>query len=242
MGLAWTHRIAPTQRTGGFTLKEHQLAEPAEPVAPHEPTGNGAVSRLLSVSRAEIDPPAAAAVQQAVAPGAGDVAAAAATAGVTAAASDPAIEALDLKPKAKAAATALKQAFPSISFTSGKRGDVSDQARAMAGNVVSNRNWITETYADKTLAARLQRWLDDNPDAKTKDAIAKGLAEVMSTWTEAERGRLSAHFSGEAFDVRPQTDKADDIKAKAQSLAKEKGGKFLEKEGGLVRWHFQVRE
>jgi hypothetical protein len=161
---------------------------------------------------------------------------------VTAAASDPAIEALDLKPKAKAAATALKQAFPSISFTSGKRGDVSDQARAMAGNVVSNRNWITETYADKTLAARLQRWLDDNPDAKTKDAIAKGLAEVMSTWTEAERGRLSAHFSGEAFDVRPQTDKADDIKAKAQSLAKEKGGKFLEKEGGLVRWHFQVRE
>ena len=157
-------------------------------------------------------------------------------------ASDAAVDALDLQPKAKAVANALKKKFAAISFTSGKRDEVEEQARAMAGNVVSNRNWITETYDDKTLAAKLQKWLDDNKEATTKDAIAKGLAETMSTWTEKEKGRLSAHFTGEAFDIQPQTDKAAEITAEAASLAKAQGGKFLEKEGGLVRWHVQVRE
>jgi hypothetical protein len=157
-------------------------------------------------------------------------------------ASDPAVDALDLQPKAKAVANALKKKFPAISFTSGKRDETEEQASAMAGNVVKNRNWITETYADKTLAAQLQKWLDDNPKATTKADIAKGLSDTMSTWTDKEKGRLSAHFTGEAFDIQPQTDKAKEIKAEADSLASAQGGKFLEKEGGLERWHVQVRE
>lgn len=157
-------------------------------------------------------------------------------------ASDPAVDALDLQPKAKAAANKLKKKFPAISFTSGRRDEVSEQASAMAGNVVSNRNWITETYKDKTLAAKLQKWLDDNPKATKKDEIAKGLADTMSTWTDTEKGKLSAHFTGEAFDIQPQTDKAAEIKAEVDSLAKKDGGQFLEKEGGLVRWHVQIRE
>jgi hypothetical protein len=167
---------------------------------------------------------------------------AAATAEPTESATDPAIEALDLKPKAKAAAYAIKKKFPAVSFTSGKRDEVDEQASAMASNVVSNRNWITETYADKALSAKLQKWLDDNPKATTKAAITKGLADTMSTWTEEEKGRLSAHFTGEAFDIQPQADKAEEIKAEANNQATTRGGKFLEKEGGLIRWHVQIRE
>jgi Putative peptidoglycan binding domain len=156
--------------------------------------------------------------------------------------SDPEVDALDLQPKAKAIAVKLKKKYPSISFTSGKREDVDDQARAMAGNVVSNRRWITETYKDKTLAKELQDWLDENPEATSKDAIADGLTEVMEGWDDAKRGRLSAHFSGEAFDVQPQTEQAAEIIADARAWAEADGGKFLDKEGGLVRWHVQVRE
>jgi hypothetical protein len=60
---------------------------------------------------------------------------------------DPAIEALHLGPTAKQAAYALKQAHPTIVFTSGRR-DKADQARAMAGNVVANKQWIQQTYLD----------------------------------------------------------------------------------------------
>ena len=59
--------------------------------------------------------------------------------------SDPAIEALQLAPVARAAAYALKRAHPSVIFTSGRRGK-QDQARAMASNVVQNRGWIRQTY------------------------------------------------------------------------------------------------
>jgi peptidoglycan hydrolase-like protein with peptidoglycan-binding domain len=156
--------------------------------------------------------------------------------------SDTEVEALDLQPKAKAIALKLKKKYPSISFTSGKREDVSDQARAMAGNVVSNRRWIMDTYKDQTLAKELQDWLDENPAATSKDAIADGLTEVMEAWDDKKRGRLSAHFSGEAFDIQPQTEQAAEIIGDAREWAEADGGKFLDKEGGLVRWHVQVRE
>jgi hypothetical protein len=159
--------------------------------------------------------------------------------------SDPAVDALDLQPKAKKVANKLKKKYPKISFTSGKRDEVSEQASAMAGNVVSNRNWITETYADKTLAKKLQDKVDANKDAKTKAEIQAILEAEMNTWDEKEKGKLSAHFTGEAFDIQPQTDQAAEIKSDAKTWAEadgSAGSKFLEKEGGLVRWHVQVRE
>jgi hypothetical protein len=156
--------------------------------------------------------------------------------------SDATVDALDLQTKAKKVANKLKAKYSDISFTSGKRDEASEQASAMAGNVVSNRNWITQTYLDKTLSAELQKWLDDNPEAKTKDEISAGLKGVMDGWTEEQKGKLSAHFTGEAFDIKPQDKKASEIKADAKSWAETDGGKFLEKEGGLIRWHTQVRE
>jgi hypothetical protein len=156
--------------------------------------------------------------------------------------SDPAVDTLDLQPKAKKVANKLKTTYTDISFTSGKRDETEEQASAMASNVVSNRNWITETYVDKALSKALQTWLDDNPKAKTKDEIAAGLKGVMDGWTEKEKGRLSAHFTGEAFDIQPQDAKASEIKRDAKSWSEAEGGKFLEKEGGLVRWHTEIRE
>jgi hypothetical protein len=149
---------------------------------------------------------------------------------------DPDIEALKLSATAKAAAYALKKAHPSVVFTSGFRTK-EDQARAMAGNVVSNRNWIKETYIQSTARDKCQKWVDEHKDKKTKDEIAAGLESVMDDLADTELARLSKHLSGDAFDVQPVDKDADAIKKTIKSL---KGlSKFLDKEGGLVRWHAQ---
>jgi hypothetical protein len=149
---------------------------------------------------------------------------------------DPAIEALDLRGAAKKGAYALKKAHPSVTFTSGRR-DKADQARAMASNVVHNRKWIEETYASTKVSKACQKWVDDNPDAKTQDEIAEGLLSVLNDHTDGELALLSRHLSGDAFDVQPVEADADAIKKTIRGLAGL--DKFLEKEGGLVRWHAQ---
>lgn len=106
----------------------------------------------------------------------------------------------------------------------------------MASNVVKNRKWIEETYADNPESRSLQRWVDDHPTAKSQAAIAAGLAAVTATWTDAQKQRLSRHFSRQAFDVRPVAGAAG-AKIKKTIKALPNLRKFLEKEGGLVRWH-----
>ena len=149
---------------------------------------------------------------------------------------DAEIEALDLAPTARTAAYALKKAHPTVKFTSGRRAK-EDQARAMAGNVVSNRKWIEQTYKKSDLRTSLQDWVDKNKDAKTKAAIGDGLLSVLNTASEDDLGKFSKHLSGMAWDVQPVTKDADKIKATINGLA----GLdiFLDTEGGLVRWHAQ---
>ena len=151
---------------------------------------------------------------------------------------DADIDALDLAPNAKKAAKKLKEEHPDITFTSGRR-NVTEQAHAMASNIVSskNRKWIEQTYAS---AAKLQQWVDNHPDTKTVDDIAKGLETVMNEMSESERGKVSKHLSGEAFDVQPRERDADTIKKDIRNLPGIT--KFLEKEGGLVRWHAQFKK
>ena len=145
------------------------------------------------------------------------------------------IDDLDLAPAAKAAAEKLLAAHPGVKFTSGRR-NAEDQARAMAGNVVSNRKWIQQTYKDTPQRAALQKWVDNNSQAKTKAAIAAGLVSVMSGWSDAQKAKLSRHFSGNAFDVQPVSGTAGAaIKKTIKALPKLR--QFLETEGGLVRWH-----
>ena len=145
---------------------------------------------------------------------------------------------LELSDKAKKAAQELKRAFPEIVFTSGKR-DTAGQASAMAENIVvsGNRNWIKETYAASTASTKLQKWVDENEKATTKNAITEGLEKTMDAMTESERRLISKHLTGDAFDVQPVEENADKIK---EAMKKLPGvTKFFDKEGNLVRWHAQ---
>ena len=145
------------------------------------------------------------------------------------------IDDLDLEPIAKKAATILQNKFPELEFTSGRR-TIPEQAHAMAANVVKNRKWIGQTYL---AAAKLQQWVDQHPEATTVDQISAGLAQVMNTMPEEDLLKISRHLTGRAFDVRPVTANAAAIKAFIQTLPGL--NKFLEKEGGLVRWHAQFQ-
>ena len=194
---------------------------PLDDAAPTAAVSDGTLAQTASPQPGVVDPTAAAP---------------AANTDGAAAEDDPAIEALDLSTTARKAAYALKKAHPTVEFTSGRR-DKADQARAMAGNVVENRKWIEQTYAKSTARDKCQKWVDDHADATTKDAIAAGLTEVLGGLTDGQLAALSKHLSGDAFDVQPVTDNADAIKETIRGL--EGLGKFLEKEGGLVRWHAQ---
>jgi hypothetical protein len=149
---------------------------------------------------------------------------------------DADIEALDLAPVAKAAAYTLKRLHPAVVFTSGRRDKVG-QARAMASNVVRNRQWIVQTYLASEVCSACQKWVDDHPEATSQVQIQDGLVSVFNSLTDAQLGRISKHLSGEAFDVQPVIQDADAIKAAIRGLRGLE--KFLDKEGGLVRWHAQ---
>jgi hypothetical protein len=142
---------------------------------------------------------------------------------------------LGLVDVAKQAADLLLAAHPAVMFTSGRRS-VADQARAMAGNVVQNRNYIRDTYADTPQRAQLQKWVDTHPAATNAPAITAGLLSVMSTWTDAQKNSISRHISGQAFDVQPVDGAAGAaIKQTIRGLPHLR--KFLEREAGLIRWH-----
>jgi hypothetical protein len=145
------------------------------------------------------------------------------------------IEDLNLAPVAEEAAKILKAKHPEIEFTSGRR-DIHAQAHAMAANVVSlkDRKWIGKTYL---AAKKCQAWVDAHPSAKTVAALTAGLEKVMKEMPEAELTKISRHLTGRAFDVRPVTANAAAIKADIRKLPGLH--KFLDKEGGHVRWHAQ---
>jgi len=112
----------------------------------------------------------------------------------------------------------------------------------MASNVASGsegRKWIVNTYKKTKASAACQKWVDDNPEVTTKNEIAAGLEGVLKGLTDAEAGQISKHLSGEAFDVKPVRKHSILIKKTIRSLVAPTKGKFLDREGGLLRWHAQ---
>jgi hypothetical protein len=107
----------------------------------------------------------------------------------------------------------------------------------MAANVVRNRQWIGQTYLPSPVSAACQKWVDEHPEAATQDAVQQGLIGVFDSLPAAELGRISKHLSGEAFDVQPVAVNAEAIKASIRALTGLT--KFLDREGGLERWHAQ---
>lgn len=146
------------------------------------------------------------------------------------------IDDLDLAEPAMRAARLLAARHPKITFTSGRRR-VADQARAMASNIRLNRRWIAETYRRTAERDMLQTWVDAHPRATSAAAIAAGLRGVMARWSDDQRARLSRHFSGQAFDVQPLPPGPEARAVKATIRALPGLTKFLEQEGGLIRWH-----
>lgn len=142
---------------------------------------------------------------------------------------------LGLRGTALQAARDYEARYPDVVFTSGRRS-LQDQARAMAQNVVVNRQWIGQTYK---AAGKLQAWVDAHPEAKSHASTEAGLLSVLQGMTDDERARVSCHLSGDAFDVKPDNDKGKDDYLK--SLAVQYGGKYLDTEGGLRRRHWQAR-
>jgi hypothetical protein len=143
------------------------------------------------------------------------------------------IDDLDLVDFVADAARILLTAHPEVLFTSGRR-TVEEQASAMAANVIKRRKWIEQTYVKTVERDALQYWIDGHPEARTQVAISAGLETIMSGWSDDQKIRVSLHFCGHAFDVQPVAH-GDAIKKTIQSLPNLR--KFLESEGGLVRWH-----
>jgi hypothetical protein len=109
----------------------------------------------------------------------------------------------------------------------------------MASNVTQNREWIEQTYAVSPLRTRCQEWVNKNPHKKMQAEIAEGLLSVLNSASDDELGKFSQHLSGKAFDVQPVDKDAEAIKEAIRVLPGL--DKFLDREGGLVRWHAQFK-
>lgn len=148
------------------------------------------------------------------------------------------IPSLKLGASAEAAAKKLLVQFPAdVKFTSGRRA-VSEQASAMAKNVLSNRKYIEQTYKASPLRDALQKWVNDTPNVTNQADIAKGLEAIMNTWSDDQRRNFSRHMTGDAFDVQPVAGaKGIEIKEAIGKLPKLHWMTF--EEGGLEIWHAQ---
>jgi hypothetical protein len=152
---------------------------------------------------------------------------------------DPAIEGLNLTRETRDLAYELKDRFPTVRFTSGRR-NVSGQLRAMAGNVVKVRSFIKQVYKDSPLVRALQAWVDAHPEATTEAQIQAGLQSVANTFPIADVEALSKHTAGQAFDVQPVNgDLGNQITNFLRDKAINNGGKFFNREANQRRWHYQ---
>ena len=110
----------------------------------------------------------------------------------------------------------------------------------MASNVVSNRQWISQTYVSSPVSSACQTWVDNNSDATTVDAISAGLVGILQAQSQTDLHRLSWHLTGQAFDVQPNSCPHDALTSLVSQHTSNGGtAKFLDKEGGLLRWHLQ---
>ena len=165
------------------------------------------------------------------------------------------IEEMRLGQDAHAAATALLQEFGPdvIQFTRGY-SDLKGQARAMAGNVYRNREWIKQTYTRKdrpsyAVACRLQEAVYLHAELRDRGDIERYLYDALCAIPNGHE--ISFHTitrnglpAAEAFDLIPLEDSDGALtvlgqKVKAKILRLRNLDAFLTREGGLRIWHVQ---
>ncbi len=150
-----------------------------------------------------------------------------------------AVAVLGLVGDALLAARQLYELFPDVEFTSGRR-TVRAQAHAMAENIAADATFITKTYHQPLCLAarRCQTWFEQNSGAKV-DQIATAFERILCSLSDDELAKLTVHPTGRAIDVRPGIQA---VKEAMQVLAMKYGGKFLDHEGKLDRWHLEFKK
>ncbi len=145
---------------------------------------------------------------------------------------------MGLRGDALAVALEMLERYPGAVITSGKRS-LEEQAAAMAANEYTRRGWVEATYKPSVAKAACARWCKEHPKASRK-AIQSGLLSVLRGLLPSDLNGISLHLTGDAFDVQPEKARpeiADWLRARALKL----GGRFIENEGGLWRWHWQAK-
>lgn len=145
---------------------------------------------------------------------------------------------MGLRDNALRAAVELTAQFSrKVTITSGRR-TLAAQAAAMAENIVKDPKWWP--YKASKAARLLHAWLDSHPNA-SQVQMQVGLETVMRTLTDEDLAKLSKHLSGDAFDVAPIAGEfGGAVAAFLRMLAAKYNGRFLEREGDLIRWHWQA--
>ncbi|MDY0060628.1 MAG: CHAP domain-containing protein [Myxococcota bacterium] len=111
----------------------------------------------------------------------------------------------NLQPVALAGAVALQEKVPGMRITSGQRSRAVE-ARAWAGNIVKNKNWMSCLWAYRRADIQaVQSWINQNwgtPACKA-DGIEQKLLETFQKIPDGEMANISNHFTGHAIDVAP---------------------------------------
>lgn len=137
-----------------------------------------------------------------------------------------------LTPDAEAAAEILAQL--GARFTSGHR-DMVRQAHAMAVNTSLNRKWVGATYRR---GGPVQLWIDQHPDVVTVEALTEGIYQVIAALPGDQQISHHLRMPCPCFDIEPRTDTTGErIYQAIRTLPNLT--KFLEREGGLLRWHVE---
>lgn len=166
------------------------------------------------------------------------------------------IDQMNLGPLARQGAHALLAEFGPdvIRFTRGY-ADLRGQARAMAGNVARNKEWIKQTYTrtdrpSYAVACALQEEVYRRVDVQDRAEIERYLYQAMQTIPNADaisfhcRVDAQGQPASDAFDMIPVEDDqgivtTDGYRVLAMIRRLPGLDAFLRREGGLRIWHAQ---
>jgi hypothetical protein len=114
----------------------------------------------------------------------------------------------------------------------------------MAANEYREPGWIETTYVDspakRACVAAVRKLRGRAGGGTTRQAIQAALLVLFAPMTDDQLGALTLHLCGRAFDVRPRLDRPE-VAAYLAEEARKRGGKFLDREGGLLRYHWQAK-
>lgn len=153
------------------------------------------------------------------------------------------IEDMRLHPVMEQACRQFEWAFPHVQWLSGRR-DRQGQARAMAGHVLRDRQWIAKTYLQ---AAHLQTAVDFHPEAQTLEQLSTLLYDTMLGMSAEELAKVSTHFIGMAVDMAPMIFGDGDPTPTGQAALQWMHDypytkRVLTREGGRIVWHWACQE